>query len=553
MDKENLNGIPEEETEETNAVEEVVEEITEEAAEETAVQEDIPSDEAEESDEEVIEEITEEAAEETAVQEDIPLDETEESDEEVIEEDSEDFNETEETDSEDYEEEEIICPVCGENPCEENNNYCLECEKKMLKRKIPFAAWLAGLWSLGFSFFAFVIVLLASAPALQVAKGDDFAQKKNWYAAYTEYGKVSDVSAQINEILQKESVYTTAGTGVYKKIVKSVANYSSPIDAYFVAQSLLGVDAPETVYGFTEKYADIYNSYRDTYTAIEDTLNKSFEENPDADKIFAELDTYKGKKGINDVFLYFYKFAISSELGVDYDGQLEILKELEKAALASKEDYGWIYELPMADTLVLAGRYEEATKYIDSMISKDCSKYDAYKLKMDAQLKNGDEKAAAQTLADFKLNNEGFDTAYLLEIMLLRRTCKNDEATTLALDALETYGSEPEINRQLVLTLLVKKDYRNAFDYMMAAYNSAYYQYYYSGDSSTLSNPQFYSTLYLSAYLLNSSDQMTDELKGDVDDILEQFEEGTLTDDANAIVAGEKTVEQILTEGDCDL
>ncbi len=526
MDKENLNGIPEEEIEVVN--ENAAEEI---AAEETA-------------------EISEEIAEETVAED---ISETEET-EEITEDTADDAQENEIPEiGEEMAEEDNLCPMCGENECEEDSSYCLECETKMLKRKIPLSAWLAGLFSLGFSFFAFIVVILASAPALQVVKGDEYAKNKNWYAAYTEYNKVSDVSAQINEILQKESVYTTVGTGVSKRIIESVANYSSPMDAYYVAQNLFSTDTPETSHGFMKKYAKIYKEHNSSYSAMSDILDKVFGENPDKDAIFAELDALKGKEGVKDVYLAFYKFAIASELGVDYNGQVEYLKELEKVCKATGDDYGWLYELPMAETLILAGKEEDAVKYLDSMIKKDCSKYDAYKLKMTIQLDNGDKDGASKTLAEFKVNNEGKDTAYLLEIYLLRRNGENEKAKTLAVDALEEYGSEPEINRQLALTLMVKGDYVNAFDYIMAAYNSAYYQYYYTGDSSTLNNPQFYSTLYLSAYVLKNSDQMKEDFSKDVEDVLEQFEIGVLTDDTKAIVNGEKTVSQILTEGDCDL
>ena len=59
----------------------------------------------------------------------------------------------------------------------------------------------------------------------------------------------------------------------------------------------------------------------------------------------------------------------------------------------------------MAQELAAAGKNEEALKYIDMIIKQDKSKYDAYFLKMDIELNQGNEDAASKTLAEFKVNN----------------------------------------------------------------------------------------------------------------------------------------------------
>jgi hypothetical protein len=96
-------------------------------------------------------------------------------------------------------------------------------------------------------------------------------------------------------------------------------------------------------------------------------------------------------------------------------------------------------------------------------------------------------------------------------------------------------------------------DYSNAFDSMMLAYNYAYYIYQSTYDTSTLDDPAFYNSLYLSAYLLKNSDQMKEEFTEDVEEILGQFEESVLEDVTKEIIAGTKSVAEVLTEGECDL
>lgn len=506
MDKENLNGIPEEEITEETAAEETVQDTVDEP--------------------------------------------------DVTEEETADKTLDEETDAEDAAEEEKepaeICPMCGENEVSEEGNYCLECEKKMLKRRIPFTAWLTGFIVLGVSVFAFVIVLLASAPALQVIKGDSFARKKNWYGAYTAYADVQTMADEINAIVGKESIYTKVGMGVNKRIINAVANYSSPIDAYYVAQNMLsGVNIDEL--GFMKKYKAVCDEHDATFDQIEETLNKAYGENPDADAIYAELDSFKGKEGISDYFIDFYKFAVADMLASDLETQIAMLEDLEKGCLATGKDYTWLYCQPMAETLCAAGRGTEAIKYIDLIINDDKSKYDAYALKVDVQLDSGDKAAASKTLAEFKVNNEGMETAYLLEIEFLRRTGEQEKAKTLCLEALELYESVPELSRQLALIYMAKGDYYNAFDSMMVAYNYAYYIYQSTYDTSTLDDPAFYNSLYLSAYLLKNSDQMNEEYAEQIEEILGQFEEESLEDITKEIISGKKSVAQVLTEGECDL
>ena len=516
MNKENLNGIPEEEI-----AEETVAEVAEETAEEIA-------EEIEETSEEQSEEITEETAEEK---------------EESSEEYSEEAEEKEPAE---------ICPMCGEREVTEEGDYCAECEKKMLKRRIPFFAWIAGLAALSFSVFAFVIVMLSSAPTLQVIKGDSYAKDKNWYGAYVAYSDVQTMADEINSILGKESQYTKVGMGVTKRILNAVANYSSPIDAYYVAVNTIK-NADVNKLGFVKKYAAVSQEHDATFDLIEETLNKAYDEKPDAQAIYAELDSFKGKEGVTDLYIDFYKFAVADLLESDLETQVSILKDLEKACLASGKDYGWLYCQPMAETLCAAGKSDEAIKYLDMITEKDKSRYDAYNLKMDALLESGKKDEASKILAEFKVSNEGMESAYLLEIQFLRRTGEQDKAKTLCLEALELYESIPELNRQLALIYMAKGDYVDAFDSMMTAFNYAYYIYQSSYDTTTLDDPAFFNALYLSAHLLKNSDQMKEEYSEDVEEILSQFEEGALEDITKEIMAGKKSVSEVLTEGECDL
>ena len=72
------------------------------------------------------------------------------------------------------------------------------------------------------------------------------------------------------------------------------------------------------------------------------------------------------------------------------------------------------------------------------------------------------------------------------------------------------------------------------------------------GDSSAYT-PQLNSTLYLCTYLCKESGKKDTENAQYIDDILASFSEEDLTEQVKSIIGGEKTVEEVLTEGGCDL
>ena len=213
---------------------------------------------------------------------------------------------------------------------------------------------------------------------------------------------------------------------------------------------------------------------------------------------------------------------------------------------------GYISQQDFADVLYKAGEPDRAMEYLDVLTEKDKSKFGAYELKMRIALSQGDKDEASKILAQFKNYNEGFDTAYVLEVTFLRCTGEFEKAKLLCKEALEDYDSVPELHRQLALLYLIDGDYDNAFEEAFAADNNAYYLYAYMGDSSAYT-PQLNSTLYLCTYLCKESGKKDTENAQYIDDILASFSEEDLTEQVKSIIGGEKTVEEVLTEGGCDL
>jgi len=92
--------------------------------------------------------------------------------------------------------------------------------------------------------------------------------------------------------------------------------------------------------------------------------------------------------------------------------------------------------------------------------------------------------------------------------------------------------------------------YDEAFQSMMEAYQlESYYAQYLQGETS-LNDPKFYGTLYLSAILVEQNGMITEENRPDVEMILETFGKGKISDDIEAVKNGTKTVKEVLTEGE---
>ncbi len=533
MDNEKINAVPEEENEAQATPNEVTEEPVEaaEEAKEVSSQEEEINGEPYEDAQETAEESKEETAEE----------ENENSEEEITEEENE--------------EEEILpenlCPVCEEREKGEDSDYCPECEAEMLSRKAPLLGWLGGLMAIVFSIFALGLTILVSAPSIQVARGDSLAKEKCWYSAYKEYSEVPSVVDEINAILGSTSQFAQTGSGLNIKIIETVANCYSPLDALSIADNLLGEDSVEK-FGALKKYTKVRDDYLATYEALMEPIEAMSYGEADAATTYAAFEKARSAEGVNGIYIDYFLFNAAVYYGDTNAVKLKYLDAVDAAAKGGKEDYSWLYYQDYASLLYEEGETEKALQYLDELTESDRTKFGAYEMKMRIAFGQGDKDEASRVLAEFKKYNEGFDTAYTLEAMFLRATGELEKAKTLISEALEQYDSVPELHRQLALVYLLEGDYDNAYESVFKADNNAYYLYAYMGDSSAYT-PQLNNTLYLCTYLEKLHGSKTTENSLYIDEILNSFAEEDLSPEVISIVNGEKTVEEVLTEGACDL
>lgn len=513
MDNEKINGIPEEETEVVEAAEEAVEETNE-------ISEDAQAEEAE-------------------------ADKTEEESEETAEDDSEEEVVEEEIDEAD------LCCICGERRKSEDSDYCEECEAEMLRRKIPFLGWLGGFAAVVMSVVAFVLAVLVSAPAVQIARGDEFAAKKCWYTAYTEYRGVSGIVDEVHTILGRTTPLVKTGNGLNYKIIETVANSYSPLEAISVAENLMGEGALEKYPGL-KKYVKIREEYIASYEAVMEPIEGMLNGTADKETTYAGISAALGQEGVNDIYINYFLFNSAQTYGDTSEVKLKYLDAVEKSAGKDAEKYAWLFYQDYAGELYDAGDIEGAMKYLDALTASDKTKFGAYELKLRIAVSQENFDEANRILAEFKSNNEGYDTAYVLEATLLRVQGEYDKAKLLLEEAFEQYDSVPELHRQLALIYLIEGDYDNAFEQAYAADSNAYMLYAYMGDSSAYT-PQLNNTLYLCSVLCRDKGTGASENAIYIEEILSYYSEEELSEQVLSVIKGEKTVEQVLTEGVYDL
>lgn len=501
MDKELLNGIPEEEKTET--------EVSEETAEE-----EVPAER------ENTEEVTAEETEENV------------------------------SDAEEEIDEDSLCIICGENRKGEDSDYCADCEAAMYKSKVPFLAWISGIAVICVSVFALAIALLASAPALQAARGDVYASRDRWYAAYLEYSQVSSVVQEITGILGTESPFVKEGRGIAEKTITSYAKSRSPLDAAYMAMMIYGENAAEVIPGIKE-YIDIYDEFYNNYSLMAEPLDAMLT-GATQKETFDALYAFEGAEGINDVYFNYFLFNAADFYKLSVDERLAYVKAADESAKAQGRDFSWLYCIETADILVQEGRYDEAIGYAEVLANKDKTNYRAHDLILKCLLAKGDTEGANKLLAEFKTNNEGFDSAYALEAAYHRALGDIEKSRLVLEEGLVENDFSSELHRQLALIYLTEGKYSEAFEEAFTADSNASYMANYYMDSSGFT-PQLDNTVYLCASICKKHGLSSSENAAYIDQILDYYKDFTPSNQVSAVIKGEKTAKQVLSEGVCDL
>ena len=539
--------------------EEVIEDTeskTVEATEETAAEETAET-VKEENEESEVDEEKEKPAEDVSESEETDEGTNEATGEEVSEEDDYPF---------DHEEDDVrVCPHCGNTTVASGHEYCYVCEAALLKTKIPFVAWIAGIAALTLSFFAFIMICLLSAPALQVIKGDIKASENNWFSAYEEYSNVSEVLTQLTDIVGDSTVFDPllkSGCGLENKTFKAIVNVYDPLQAYNYASNVFTINSKYMTHAKSYKDCKVfYDEYETAYNAISDAMSEIAElEDPtveDGKKAIAEMEEARGTEGVHDIWIDYFIYSVAGYCSFDLDTKDGYLEAMHASAQKESKDYSFLYYNDYINMLIRTDRDDEAKPLVMELRAKDISDWDAANQLFRIYVKAGDMDSAKELVYDYQENNTTTDGAdsyssYSLLIALNRIEGNYDEVKSLAEEANSLYSLIPEFDRQLALVYLLEGDYDNAYESAVSAENKAYTRYSYYGDSSAYTD-DLLATVYVSAMFCQKYGKCNTENASSIQDILDSYADSE-TEERMADIVNEKvSLESVLTEGVCDL
>lgn len=471
-------------------------------------------------------------------------------------------------DSEDEEENRIrICPSCHKNAIPYSHKYCRKCEKKIIKVKIPFVAYIAGILILGASFFAFLLAFFITPASLQVLQGDYYARKNNWYMAYNSYDGVSGVTEQVTETLSENSPLKSvliAGSNYDMKVYESVVRIFNPLQAFqyksYVFKSQ-GAAKYMTKNKRLKEYDDIYNKYNSTYEALSEPIDILYDAgdnvNPELGKEQIEaIEKLRNADGVDEVFLDYFLFNVAGYCNMDKEDCFNYLKQTYEADQKYEFDYSWLYGDEYVDYLIARGEDDAAEPLIEKQLSENVSSYQAALHKCRILFRKNKMDEAEEFISSFCNDNKDTnggqsDSSYSLLIYYLRVKGEYENAKELIEQAQTDFSLVADYDRQLALIYLIEGDYDKAFEAVYSAEDKANYRYQYYGDTTAIS-PELEATSYLACYMCKKYGKCNTENAEHIDEILESFPT-VPNDTVQKIIDGDLTIENALTEGVYDL
>ena len=396
--------------------------------------------------------------------------------------------ETQEAVEENKEYDHSLCAACQEHEREDGSFYCSDCRTQMLKTKIKGSAVCAAVFSVLFSFLAVVLFSVNLYQVLPFMAGEK--QLKNGFAneAANNISKVEELSTKLNKtsISQTFSDVTNgqqlfpAGRAPNIFVAKVYAKAYSILQAGEYLLQMLGENTVNSDPAFisVKPYLDEYLSYIKTSEVVQGYLeNITDPKKIPYDEILKKIDSNKGKEGISDHYLEYYKFYIALMSGQSLEEQNKYLVEMEKLSPENILMYG----PALADNYYNLKQYDKAIEYADRMIERNKNNYNAHELKFMCYVAQNDFDKAEKVCSNIeKLNNiggvqTGDYTEFALRAQLYRIKGEYDKALAVCKEGLKLSQGDEEIYRQQAIVELLMGDIDKAFKSAENAYKTASY------------------------------------------------------------------------------
>ncbi|MBR4727513.1 MAG: hypothetical protein IK080_06440 [Clostridia bacterium] len=478
-------------------------------------------------------------------------------------EDAEDVENVEDTqDEEDKEEPDDVnvplCRRCMEQPVEEGEWYCAACAEEMQKIRIPIYGWIGGFLVLIAAAAALVSAFLNSAPALQVARAEASANKGNWMIAYKQYRKADEVVYRVDQILDEDgtpTIFIKIGSAVRARQAEAALRGYNPVDAYDFLMSYFPTAEAQKRCPIAAEILEEYEIYDAAYALIEDPALALINGEATAQEVNAQLEALRDQ--VSPVYVDYFLAVLTEYYDCTDEEALARYQKLDETAKASGREYYWLYYERYLNTLQNQGQYEQALALAEEYLQKDPSNLTMLGKKIKLALLMDKEDVAEEAykaLSDLYGSTDA--QAIATELLMLRFRGEFEKAETLVTDAIESADTDTavELHRQMALIYLLQEDYNKAFDEAYEANYNAYYVYEYYGDDSLYSD-ELDNTLYVCAYLCQLYGDGSAEFADKISEVLASYAgaDKHFSAQTRAITSGEKTVQQVLTEGVYDL
>ena len=458
------------------------------------------------------------------------------------------------------------CARCGEKPCTEDSEFCEDCLGEMLNTKIPVIAWMAAAASVIVGIVAAATVFFLTAPTFLGMSAETAARDSRWSDAYYYYNQMETTVTEFQSLIdwkegKSEPILRrlfTVGTEARARKIEAYAKAYNPMEAIskYVIGNYTSYDAVVENEGELlenkriEPYWEIFSGI--LYTEELMNYSEEYPEEETYETLLAYYNKVEKQKGVDAVYMAYMKFALADIYEKTDAEKLAHLQACDKLSKESGRDYKWLYYQDYADVLAKNGKADDAIALLDMLASENKNNFDAYIQKNKILLAAGRTAEAEKLIADLKEEFSNYGEIYEMEVTMLRYKGDYDGAKNLA----ETFLAEseifPEIRRQLALIYLAEGDYKNAFVQVETAYVNAYN--YYAQFGADAPDEALAKTYYVCAKLYEATGKYSQDEANSIGMAYEIFgEDFEPQGDMKAVISGEKTAKEILTEGDCDL
>ena len=420
--------------------------------------------------------------------------------------------------------------------------FCADCRAAMLATRLPWQGVLAAVAITLLAALSIAVAAFTSYVALPVMQAKDLESQKKLSDAMASYNEAQTAADELNKQFDSENFFTP-GTKTFVKKMQLTARASSPLT---VGSTLSEAIKKEKAYRHPwlralKEYPDIFARFKATQEAVapivQDYQNTEPGEVPYEDLI-AELEALRKSENAANFDLYLIEYYKTYAAVLADKGAEEELKHMLKVKELAP-DAGWLYNFYLADCYKRLERYDEVIRIADEILKDNVNSVEIYSVKARAFAAEKKFDEAFKVSEEMEKNNPGKAAVFALNAELYRRNNDVDAALKWCEDGLTSSEGSTELYRQQAICLLLKKDYKAAFEAANNAYQSAYYN-----QDTTI---ELMNTIALCAALADEEDML-----GEVTDSLEQngYE---LAADVRAIIDGDKTLKEVFITGKGDV